>query len=232
MAQIEPLGNRRLRLPARHFDVIQQAGVAEFVLPPVGPKATAKNLLKTLGPWLDESRAIAWQHAAIFPMYPTGEPAMDVFKRVLTANRNDDGTDASDEEVGAMQKRLADLIRSPILLDLIYTKTSFVVRRMNQEFVSKEANILWMFRSLTSAARGRVFFRTARGYYGLGPRGVKPGDGIFVTPGGWLPVILRHVGHGLDGPEERLLGECYVHGIMKGEVMRNTSIPLDDVILC
>jgi hypothetical protein len=232
VAQIELLGNRRLRLPAKQFDVIQEAGIVEFVLPTAGPSATAKNLRKTLGPWLDQSRAIAYRNAAIFPTYPTGEHMLDAFKRTLSANRNDNGTDATNEEVEEIRNRLTYLISLPILLDLVYTKNPFLARRMSAGFISKEANILWIFRSLTSAAHGRVFFRTVKGYYGLAPRGVKSGDGIYVTPGGWLPMILRHVGHGLDGPEAQLFGECYVHGIMKGEVMRNTSIPLDDVILC
>jgi hypothetical protein len=231
IAKVELLGNNRLRLPAKHFDIIQQAGIVEFILPAAGPNATARNLSKTLRPWLVESREIATENESLFSTYPTGEEMMDAYNRALTANRNSDGVDKSGKEIEQMRVNLAWLIKSPTMLDLLFTKNSFLSRRMSLTYLSKEVNILWMFRELTSAAHGRVFFRTAKGYYGLGPRGVKAGDGIFVTPGGWMPMILRQVEDGLE-PKARLLGECYVHGIMKGEAMRDTSIPLDDVVLC
>jgi hypothetical protein len=68
----------------------------------------------------------------------------------------------------------------------------------------------------TAACSGRRFFMTERGYYGLGPDGMEAGDICVIFFGGEVPFILR--------PSAEfyyyLVGECYVHGIMHGEVRR------------
>jgi hypothetical protein len=60
----------------------------------------------------------------------------------------------------------------------------------------------------------RRFFVTSRGYMGLGSDRVEIGDTICVFPGCNVPVIMRkndaHYVH---------QGECFVLGIMDGEVM-------------
>lgn len=61
---------------------------------------------------------------------------------------------------------------------------------------------------------------------GLAPRGTKSGDLTCVLEGGDVPVILRP-----DGKEFVLVGECYVHGIMDGAVMRNQEIALRNITL-
>ncbi|KAM0347385.1 hypothetical protein ACHAPU_004905 [Fusarium lateritium] len=66
----------------------------------------------------------------------------------------------------------------------------------------------------TSASDGRVFARTARGYYVLGPSVLEEGDVICVMFGCKVPFCLRRI-----GVPYVLVGECYVHGLMKGEAM-------------
>ncbi|KAF5662413.1 ankyrin het domain-containing protein [Fusarium circinatum] len=67
----------------------------------------------------------------------------------------------------------------------------------------------------TSASDGRVFARSKKGYYVLGPSALQVGDIICVLFGCKVPFCLRRVGE-----RYLLVGECYVHGLMKGEVMR------------
>ncbi|KIW00557.1 uncharacterized protein PV09_07912 [Verruconis gallopava] len=60
---------------------------------------------------------------------------------------------------------------------------------------------------------GRSIFRTRRGYIGLGPPLLNIGDKVSLCKGGKLPLILR--------PKKRnweLIGDCYVHGMVKGEL--------------
>lgn len=57
-------------------------------------------------------------------------------------------------------------------------------------------------------------FRTSKGYLGLGPEILKPGDVVAVIFGAKVPFILRP-----EGDHYLLLGDCYVHGIMKGEAV-------------
>jgi hypothetical protein len=59
---------------------------------------------------------------------------------------------------------------------------------------------------------------TAQGYLCLAPVDTKDGDCVAVLLGGKTPYILRP-----DGEEYRFLGESYVYGIMKGEVMSDPN---------
>ncbi|KAG5820150.1 hypothetical protein H9Q71_000688 [Fusarium xylarioides] len=66
----------------------------------------------------------------------------------------------------------------------------------------------------TSASDGRVFARGKKGYYVLGPSTLEAGDMVCVLFGCKVPFCLRRVGE-----RYLLVGECYVHGLMKGEAM-------------
>ena len=71
----------------------------------------------------------------------------------------------------------------------------------------------------------RRLFVTKKGYIGLGAKSVQRGDKVFVFPGGLVPFVLR-------GPIEgyyRLIGEAYVHGIMRGEVLKDPGCELSRV---
>ena len=50
---------------------------------------------------------------------------------------------------------------------------------------------------------------------GVVPGGSQVGDGIVVVKGGCVPFIVRE-SEEREG-RRRLVGECYVHGVMKGE---------------
>ncbi|KAF2178732.1 hypothetical protein K469DRAFT_642268 [Zopfia rhizophila CBS 207.26] len=69
--------------------------------------------------------------------------------------------------------------------------------------------------ALQETLLGWRFFTTHRGYAGVGPASTKIGDSVYVFNGGGVPFLLT--------PSEsregvyRLLGECYVHGLMNGE---------------
>jgi hypothetical protein len=81
----------------------------------------------------------------------------------------------------------------------------------------------------------RRMFLTINGFLGMGPDCVQEGDIVCVLSGGDLPFVLRLVQpkpephnkpdatapHGQQSSEKhyRLVGECYVEGLMKGEVI-------------
>lgn len=81
--------------------------------------------------------------------------------------------------------------------------------------------------------RSRCLFRTRKGYIGLGPVGIQPGDEIWLFATARTPFILRRPSKGslrrktLDSNSSTaesecrtFIGETYVHGIMNGEAMR------------
>lgn len=67
-------------------------------------------------------------------------------------------------------------------------------------------------------SRYRRFAVSAQGHYVLGPDTMEPGDTVVVLYGGHAPFVLRRRGpRTKDG--WKLIGECYVHGMMKGEAL-------------
>lgn len=87
--------------------------------------------------------------------------------------------------------------------------------------------------------RTRRLYTTEKGYLGLGPASVSPGDTIWIIPGHDKPVILRDAqrgssmgdGEGSGSGEKRwrLAGETYVHGIMDGEHAKESG--MEDLVL-
>jgi hypothetical protein len=62
----------------------------------------------------------------------------------------------------------------------------------------------------------RMVFRTTRGVLGICPRSSHIGDEVWMLEGSDVPVILRWL-EGVQYNRYRLIGECYLHGYMKGE---------------
>ncbi|KAM0334422.1 hypothetical protein ACHAQA_001448 [Verticillium albo-atrum] len=61
-------------------------------------------------------------------------------------------------------------------------------------------------------------FVSETGYVGLAPMEAMPGDRLVIFLGGRVPYVVREV-EGLATAE--LFGDCYVHGIMYGELMED-----------
>ena len=82
---------------------------------------------------------------------------------------------------------------------------------------------------------GRKFFITKSGRFGLGPKDAKLGDRMAVIVGSSVPFVLRNTGVNETGKETwQLIGECYVHGVMKGEVMaelESGTLKLSSIII-
>ncbi|KAF1841543.1 WD40 repeat-like protein [Cucurbitaria berberidis CBS 394.84] len=86
--------------------------------------------------------------------------------------------------------------------------------------------------ALRAALKMRRFVITRRGYFALVPRGAKDGDEVVVFDRACVPFVVRKT---LDDAGNtvgyKMLGEAYVHGIMKGEVMAMDDVKLEDVTL-
>jgi hypothetical protein len=63
----------------------------------------------------------------------------------------------------------------------------------------------------------RLLFTTSGGMKGIGPSGTEAGDCLFVLAGGKLPFALRWSRQ----KQYRLVGECYVPGLMWGETTKS-----------
>ena len=93
---------------------------------------------------------------------------------------------------------------------------------------------------LQSATRNRKFFLTsgeapefsnlsevspqlAQGFFGFGSEDIEEGDIVCILLGCSVPVILNEQ---IDGNRKyyRFKGECYVHGVMKGELLKSETV--------
>ncbi|KAF2138402.1 uncharacterized protein K452DRAFT_217023, partial [Aplosporella prunicola CBS 121167] len=57
-------------------------------------------------------------------------------------------------------------------------------------------------------------FTTAQGFMGIGPAAMAVEDRVVILYGSIVPLILRRCE---SSGNFKLVGECYVHGIMEGE---------------
>ena len=62
---------------------------------------------------------------------------------------------------------------------------------------------------------------TRNGYLGLAPMSAKVGDIICVFAGGRVPYVIRETQDG--SIYFNFIGDCYVHGMMHGEVVASES---------
>lgn len=83
--------------------------------------------------------------------------------------------------------------------------------------------------ALNKAAPGRRFCNTKKGYLGMVPALAKKGDQICFFLGGMTPFVIRSKSDGIH----QLIGECYLHGMMNGEILRlpNFEAGLEDLTL-
>ncbi|KIW95612.1 uncharacterized protein Z519_04197 [Cladophialophora bantiana CBS 173.52] len=73
------------------------------------------------------------------------------------------------------------------------------------------------------ALHNRRFFRTSKGYYGVGHMTIEIGDECCVFRGANMPFVIRRVSaNGVQGAptssRHLLVGESYVQGVMRGEI--------------
>ncbi|GAB1310353.1 Ubiquitin-like protein [Madurella fahalii] len=71
--------------------------------------------------------------------------------------------------------------------------------------------------AVMNTVQGHCFSLTACGRMGLFPNEVRMGDLIAVVAGSRVPFVIRPRP---DGKSYRLVGPCYVHGMMNGELLR------------
>lgn len=105
--------------------------------------------------------------------------------------------------------------------------------------------------ALWQACHNRRFFVTGNGFFGLGPRDLRAGDEVHILGGTPVPFILRpYVARtgGPAGPDEdrrtptvldaigeddlklyRMVGECYIHGYMHGQVATRNDVEWEGV---
>lgn len=114
--------------------------------------------------------------------------------------------------------------RSPTFPDQPTFKRKLTLENLNVRQPSRIYRKMQI--AFRAAVEGRRFAVTSKGYMGLVPRTTEIGDSVCVFLGSHIPFVVRSRG----GGDFELVGECYVHGIMNGEVMA-MDLKKQDVVL-
>lgn len=76
----------------------------------------------------------------------------------------------------------------------------------------------YLFHTGANAEAGAVWFSTANGCIGLGPRKLQQGDVVAIVRGSRVPLLLRR-----QNDSFRLVGPAYVSNIMRGEAVSGSD---------
>ena len=123
----------------------------------------------------------------------------------------------------------------------LFYGTSGDPNQRTENTVNDNTQVKWK-RYRDSAAhlcKEKKFFFTHRGLFGVGPGALKEGDRVAVLLGGDAPFVIREVDpDSLDPtkpvPEStkfKLVGECYVNGLMQGQLIRGREIERNIILI-
>ena len=110
-------------------------------------------------------------------------------------------------------------------LKQLIRKSRFAPRLYNPSQVEVDASS-WAMNVLA----WRRLITTNGGYLGLAPAATLPHDKICILAGCNVPLILRP-----RREHYEIIGECYIHGIMRGEAMQDVEegkLRLEDIFIC
>ena len=190
-------------------------------------------------------RALANSELAPHLLYPSGGSWKDEFWRVITS----DATDGSLVTPGSKRKHDADEAYDMSWQRLTAAHKAFYrawwlhveaatssgetssTSLPNQSPRIPETSRIAYNRAVQATMFQRRFFVTEKGYMGTGPLDTSPGDRITILFGGDVPFLLRKAAEPSpvnnmskrQSPRWQLIGDCYVHGIMDGEMMNNNE---------
>ncbi|OQO13429.1 hypothetical protein B0A48_01657 [Cryoendolithus antarcticus] len=93
----------------------------------------------------------------------------------------------------------------------------------------------WPLRRFTDVTSLQTMARrllvTDKGFVGMAPRTARKGDVVAVLLGCSVPVVIRRTAKCEHGDRYDLVGECYLHGFMHGQAMRDGAYTVQDVVL-
>ncbi|KIM99807.1 hypothetical protein OIDMADRAFT_181179 [Oidiodendron maius Zn] len=137
-------------------------------------------------------------------IYLTGENVAEAYIRVLLLDRDFTRDDRFDSDT--LERFLDSNI--PQADETEDKPEAYEYRRLRLCRENKDFDDL-----LRLAVSYRRLFITVKGYIGLGPSDMQKDDKVCLLFGSSVPFVMRQ-----DGSTWRLIGDCYVHGIMDGEI--------------
>lgn len=171
-----------------------------------------------------ESMRMAIEHCQ---PYPSESGLFTAFWNTLVAGKDHTGKLKAPSDFADIFALLLDTVngRSPSLPDQPLPKRRLGLENLKVRRPSRTYRQMQV--AFEAAVTGRRFGTTSKRHTGLFPRGTRLGDQICVFPGAHIPFVLRPQQTG--GGTYRLVGECYVHGIMNDEVRQMTDLKTERI---
>jgi hypothetical protein len=150
--------------------------------------------------------AILAQHETVRQMYPAGTD--EALWRTMLGDFGRSGVPIPDEE-------LDGYIEAYQVFDIM---TTIGGQQMDPADAEDFENMEFIFGAHVG---GKRLCRTRRGYLGVVPRGTRHGDFICIISGASTPYVIHlELSNNLRGREYEVMGNCYIQGIMLGELER------------
>ena len=161
-------------------------------------------------------------------LYASKNSLFEYFWRTLVAGKDHTGVLKAPSEYAEIFALLLNTANgcSPTIPDQPQYKRKLTLKNLE----SRRPHRLYreMQIAYKAAVRNRKFCTTSKGYMGLFPRGTQAGDRICVFLGGPVLFVLRpHK----PSKSYQLIGECYVHGIMDGEILEVPGIESEEITI-
>lgn len=208
------LTDHRLQCLGCHFDTIKNPALQLISIRPggrsVAVRTAGEERAAQVAHWISAFRLLTWKSLMMsLDRYPTGENVTTAFAQTINAEqrlylpsgRYAAPTDFEELYAGFHRYWSAN-----------YETWSFESIQDEADDVDRAA-ISAYYQNVMRASVLRRFCITTKGYMGLFPASTRTGDHIILLAGGRTPYVVRRCGRG----KWKLVGECYVRGIMHGE---------------
>ncbi|KAF2840686.1 HET-domain-containing protein [Patellaria atrata CBS 101060] len=152
--------------------------------------------------------------------YPNGNGILRAISATLAADISDrrvpgpENYEAPHQLVADFSAYLSELVDQDYAVDMIQGNNSD--RLAGIQSLGERGRWQNFLLAAMDACNHRKFFCSEKGYFGIGPPVLQDGDKICVLFGANTPFILRP---DVDGTH-KLVGECYVNGLMNGEAIQ------------
>jgi hypothetical protein len=204
------------------------------------PNWTSSENTSYMKKWFSDAEALAKEHASDpYPIGSSFESVLEAFIRTIIGNHSDDYDGCLSTEEGkrgydAMQRNFA-ATESLVLLETLISLSNIMSTTLGQiakdignslslqkqtlldkhkKTVSNASRFLHFAGTVTTR---RGFCVTNQGRMAVVPPYCEEGDIICIIKGAHMPFVLRDIGGKVPKQVYRLVGCCYVHGVMNGE---------------
>lgn len=124
-----------------------------------------------------------------------------------------------------------------LAIDAVDTSDTTVLDSDDRNFAKGDPEAVSAF---SATCRNRKCFVTANKYLGIGPVDAQAGDEVHILSGARVPFVFRTINpDNISLPDEHdpetqsytMIGETYVHGLMKGEALRTDGFEWNGICI-